>query len=80
MNAVGQNHHVGVRGGPNISNINPSNFTIQHEYRLGFSAGFSYEYLFKKHFWVGADFIYNQRGFTNKIIFTDDLGNPTSEK
>ena len=80
LKVAGQNHLVGVKGGVNWTNITTSNFVNQHDFRTGISAGLTYEYLFKKHFSVGADLIYNQRGFTNDIVFTDNLGNPTGEK
>jgi len=80
FNLAGQNHFIGVKGGFNMTNITTSNFIDQNDYRTGLSSGLTYEYLFKEHFSVGADLIYNQRGFTNDIIFTDDLGNPTGEK
>jgi len=77
---AGQNHLFGVKGGVNWTNITTSNFVNQHDFRTGISAGLTYEYLFKKYFSVGADLIYNQRGYTNDIVFTDNLGNPTGEK
>lgn len=80
LKVTGQNHLIGIKGGGNSTNITSNNFVTQHDNRTGLSAGLTYEYLFKKHFSVGADFIYNQRGFTNDIIFTDDFGNPTGEK
>jgi hypothetical protein len=80
LKVVGQNHFIGLKGGVNSTNITSSNFLSQTDSRTGLTAGLTYEYLFKKHFSVGADLIYNQRGFTNDIVFTDNLGNPTGEK
>lgn len=80
LNVAGQNHLIGVKSGANSTNITSSNFLSQTDSRTGLAAGLTYEYLFKKHFSVGADLIYNQRGFTNDIVFTDNLGNPTGEK
>ncbi len=83
LKVAGQNHLFGVKYGINQTNITTSsNFVDQHDFRTGISAGLTYEYLFKKHFSLGADLIYNQRGFTfrNEIVFTDNLGNPASEK
>jgi len=80
LNVAGQNHFIGLKGGVNSTNITSSNFLSQTESRTGLTAGLTYEYLFKKHFSVGADLIYNQRGFTNDIVFTDNSGNPTGEK
>lgn len=79
LKVAGQNHFVGLKGGANLTNIS-STFVSQHDNRTGIYTGLTYDYLLKKHFSVSADLIYNQRGFTNDIIFTDDLGNPTGEK
>jgi hypothetical protein len=80
LKVVGQNHLIGVKGGVNSTNITSSNYLSQSDSRTGLTAGLTYEFLFKKHFSIGADLIYNQRGFTNDRVFTDNLGNPTGEK
>ena len=80
LKVAGQNHLIGVKGGVNSTNITSSNFLSQNDSRTGLTAGLTYEFLIKKHFSIGADLIYNQRGFTNDIVFTDNLGNPTGEK
>jgi len=78
----GQNHLFGVKGGAgaNWTEVTATNFLKDRNYRTGMAIGLTYDYLFKKHFSAGVDIIYNQRGFTNDIIFTDDLGNPTGRK
>lgn len=76
----GQNHLLGIKGGAGWTNVTASNFMNDRNYRTGLAIGLTYDYLFKKHFSADADIIYNQRGFTDDIIFTDDLGNPTGEK
>ena len=80
LKVVGQNQFVGVKGGVNMTNITSSNFLSKTESRIGLTAGLTYEYLFKKDFSIGADLIYNQRGFINEIGFIDELGNQTGEK
>jgi len=80
LKVAGQNHLIGVKGGANSTNITSSNFLSQSDSRTGLTAGLTYEFLFKNHFSIGADLIYNQRGFTNDLVFTDNLGNPTGEK
>jgi hypothetical protein len=80
LKVAGQNQLIGVKGGVNSTNITSSNFISQSGSRTGLTAGLTYEFLFKKHFLIGADLIYNQRGFTNDLVFTDNLGNPTGEK
>jgi hypothetical protein len=78
LKVAGQNHLWGVECGFNSTNIT-SNFLSQSDSRTGLTAGLTYNFIFKKHFSIGADFIYIQRGFTNDIIYTDNLGN-TIEK
>ena len=74
----GQNRFIGFKGGANRTNVTESNFFMKNRnYRTGLALGLTYDYIFKKYFSVSADIIYNQRGFTNKIIFTDVLGIPT---
>ena len=80
LKVAGQNHLIGVKGGVNSTNITSSNFISQTDYRTGLTAGLTYEFLFKKHFSIGTELIYNQRGFTNGILLTDNFGNPTGEK
>jgi len=77
----GQNHLIGVTGSVNWTNVTANNnFASDINYRTGFATGFSYDYIFKKNFIIGADILYNQRGFTNDIIFIDENGNPTGQK
>lgn len=80
LKVAGQNHLIGVKGGFNSTNITSSNFLSQSLSRTGLTAGLTYEFLIKKHFSIGADFIYNQCGFTNYLVFTDNFGNLTGEK
>ena len=80
LNVSGQNHLLGVKGGVSWTNITATNFISDNHYRTGLAIGLTYDYIFKKHFSTGADIIYNQFGFTNDLIFTDDLGNPTGGK
>lgn len=80
LKVAGQNHFIGVKGSVNSTNITSSDFLSQTKSRIGLTAGMTYEYFFKKYFSVGADLIYNQRGFTNDLIFTDNLGNLIGEK
>lgn len=76
----GQNHLLGVKGGVSWTNVTASNFAKDRNFRTGFAIGFTYDYIFKKHFSTGADIIYNQQGFTIDNIFVDELGNPTGKK
>ncbi|MEX2594887.1 MAG: porin family protein [Anditalea sp.] len=73
IEVAAQNHLIGITGGANWTNVT-SSFSNQTDYRQGVSGGITYEYFVKKDFSIGADVIYNQRGFT------DNFENPTGEK
>lgn len=64
LKVAGQNNLIGVKCGANSTNITSSNFSSQNDSRTGLTTGLTYEFLIKKHFSIGADLIYNQRGFT----------------
>ena len=80
FSSIGQNHIIGIKSGVNSTNVNASNFITNNGSRTGFSSGLTYEFRFKNKFNLGMDFMYFQKGFTNDIIFTDTIGNPTGEK
>lgn len=79
IKVTGQNHLIGVKGGVNWTNIKSNNFLSQINYRTTLTPGITYEYCINKNFCIGADFIYNQRGFHVDYNFTDEFGNPNSE-
>jgi hypothetical protein len=72
----GQSHFLGISGGTSWTKIT-SNFDVSDfNFRNSISGGIVYEYQFKNNFQIGADLLYAQRGFKNKIQFTDEFGNP----
>lgn len=73
-----QKHLVGLQGGLNFANVSATYFPEQGP-RTGIIAGFSYEYLVRKHFSVGADILYAQRGFTTKLTFINSSGQITDK-
>lgn len=79
LTVAGQNHFVGVKGGYSWTNIATNAFAI-HETQPGFSAGLTYDFVTKKKLSFGAELLYDRRGYTNELIFTDNQGNPTGEK
>ena len=79
IQTYGQNHFLGVQGGINLTNVNSSNFTSNNDNRIGFNSGVTYQYYQNERFNLGIDLLYFQRGFTNDIVYTDELGNPTGE-
>ena len=80
LKVVGQNHLLGIKGGVNQTNIDANNFVDKTGDRTGITVGLTYDYLLNKHFSIGTDLLFNQRGFTVDIVFTDNRGNPTGEK
>lgn len=74
IEVAAQNHLIGIRGGANCTNITSNDFSRETDYRPGITGGVTYEYFLKKRFSIGADIIYNQRGFT------DDYEIQTGEK
>src|SRR5690554_2780435 len=79
LSVTGQNHFVGLKGGVNLNNRYTSIPNDKTDYSTGFIGGLSYEYKLKKDYTLGIDFLYAQKGYSNKIIFTDNNGNPTGE-
>lgn len=80
INAIGQNHFLGLKGGISWTNINSDNFLNDNKYRTGFSSGLTYNYRFAENFNIGAELLYDQKGFKNEIVFTDEEGNQIGEK
>lgn len=72
-NVFGQKCLLGLQAGINSTNIYSYAFLNAHN-RQGFTGGLTYEYRVGKHFSLGADLIYNQRGFVNKERIEDDQG------
>jgi hypothetical protein len=79
-NVFSQNNSIGIRSGVSFSNIISKDFISNNEQRIGIVEGITYDYFFHKHFFVGIEANYEQRGFKNYIIFTDINGNPTGRK
>lgn len=74
-----QNRLLGVKVGPSIMDISPNNFNPNKDPRSGAAVGLGYEVLLKGDFSIGAEAIYNQRGFVNNYIVKNGFGNPTGE-
>lgn len=69
LNASAQKHLIGLKSGVNFSNIYDQESGANFDYQTGLSAGLTYEILFKKHFSLGLDFIYNERGFNKTSTY-----------
>ena len=78
-NAVAQTQLIGIKGGVSQTNIFSYEPTIRilesyQKSRTGFSGGITYEYLINNKFSLGADFIYNQRGYiSGELNFSKSL-------
>ena len=73
-----QKHLIGMQGGLNVSDATGMDFPAQ-EARRGIMAGISYEYQIKKHFSIGTDLKYEQRGYTAKLTFINSSGQITDK-
>jgi len=74
-----QNHFIGIKGGINWTDVQRTNLPVNNGARQGFHSGLTYQYSLTKNHNIGLDFLYFQKGFSNKFIFTDESGNPTGE-
>jgi len=80
LSSKGQNHLIGFQSSINFSKVTTDLFNTPTHFRTGMAIGITYDYTFKKYFTIGSDIIYNQLGFSNDIIFIDNLGFPTGYK
>lgn len=71
---LGQNQSLGFKSGISLSNVYSKEFLDNTGNRLGFTFGLSYEAELKKQLFVGADFLYSQKGFTAETTITTDQG------
>jgi hypothetical protein len=78
IQAGGQNHFIGIKGGSSWTNNTTNHFTQYASYtnpdkkfRVGFSGGITYDYILNKNFSLGVDLLYDQRGFINSADFKD---------
>src|SRR5690606_15376803 len=73
INSYSQDHLLGVKIGPSITNVNRTG-NLSFKYKPGISAGITYDYLFGKFFSAGADILFEQNGYVSKIALTDNTG------
>ncbi len=76
LHATGQNHFLGIKGGESWTSNAMDNYKSGYGTISGLSGGFTYEYLIDKHFSLGADLIYDQRGFNLRDTLLNYSGNP----
>lgn len=73
FNSFGQNHLLGVKIGPSITNVNRTG-NLNFNYKPGISAGITYDYLFGKFFSAGADVLFEQNGYRTLVSLVDNTG------
>lgn len=78
LTVSGQNHLFGVKGGVNITNdkFNDDPIHIETNNTISYIRGLTYEYLLNKHFSLGAELLYEQRGWNVDVPTYDESGNP----
>ncbi len=70
-----QTHLIGLKGGLSLTNVTPGLFYEKFfNNRPGISGGISYEYQFKSKFYLGADLVYNERGYRTTTFLKNDNG------
>jgi len=75
INSFGQNHFLGVQFGSNFSNIlRDSDFKIDQDILVSFTAGLTYDYRLKNGILLGSGLWYDRKGFKSQITFTNDEG------
>lgn len=76
----GQNQSFGLKSGISLNNANSKEFLDNTGNRLGFTFGLTYEVELKKQIFVGADFLYSQKGFTDETALVTNQGVILGEK
>lgn len=71
ISSYGQVQTVGIQKGLNISNVT----SLASNNRYGDIYGLTYDLIFQDKYTLGIDLLYNQRGFDDKLTFTDISGN-----
>lgn len=74
ISSFAQNHYLGLKGGVNIANISGDNIPKDASSYIGFSAGLSYDFNLKNNILLGADLLYDRKGYIDKITFTNEEG------
>ena len=78
LTVAGQNHLIGVKGGVNITNVkyNDDPIHIETKNTVSYIRGLTYEYILNKHLSLGAELLYEQRGWNVDVPTFDEFGNP----
>ncbi len=71
-----QKKTIGVKAGPTVSGLLYSDFSPPAGHRLGFTAGVSLLKPISDRTTLGAELIYDQRGYGDQYTFTNLIGEP----
>ncbi|NOU17721.1 MAG: PorT family protein [Bacteroidales bacterium] len=80
INVSGQLQFIGIHGGLNLTNITSDATFNNRKFRPGIMIGLNYEYKFSAKYSVGADVLYSQQGFRDKMISTEVIMGNTIEE
>lgn len=72
FSSFAQTSSIGVRIGLNKTNVSSSQYSDEPKSRNGFIGGVTYEYLFNKNFFIGAELNYNERGYATSYLFVNE--------
>ncbi|UII26709.1 PorT family protein [Fulvivirga maritima] len=78
--AIAQDQFISLKGGLNITKIQSDGLFSPNDARKGFIAGVGYEYHLGTGIFIGADLLYNQRGYTIDAYLMSDNGSNIKEK
>ncbi|MFZ6053217.1 porin family protein [Halocola ammonii] len=68
--AFSQDHFFGLTGGPNVTDVIHNDFLESTDYEFGFTAGFNYQYRLNENITIGADLLYEKRGFNSVVLYS----------
>ena len=70
-----QNQFIGAKGGLSFTSV--SGFLSDaSSRRMSYTLGMSYEYQMNNNFLLGADLLYQQKGYSDYLLFADENGIP----
>lgn len=70
LTASAQDHFFGLTAGPNATDVIHNDFLESTDYELGFTAGFNYQYRYSENITLGADLLYEKRGFNSTVLYS----------
>ena len=74
LNVYGQKHYLGIEGGVNLTNATPDYSYVLNAKRVGFTGGFTYDYLLLPWLSLGTGIIYQTRGHSEQDYSYDMNG------